>query len=109
GAVVFHVSLGDKRALCPDRVGHSSLNKDKGEIDWRTGQTTSPSTPRGVVGDNFQRAVTGARAQAKAVWQDFAAALVTRYGPERGAALVHALTHDTPWTACTVGGDGTYA
>ena len=109
GTVVTGISMGDLKNLCPNRVGHSMLNKDKGEIDWRTGQTSNPSTPRAVIGDNFQRAVTGARAQAKAVWQDFAAALVTRYGPERGNAIVRAITNDTPWTSCTVGGSGNFA
>ena len=101
-------ALLDKR-LCPDRVGHSTLNKDKGLIDWRTGQTSSPSTPRGTIGDNFQRAVTGARAQAKAVWEDFVAAVITRYGPDRGNAIIRALTNDTPWTACRVSGRGVWA
>jgi hypothetical protein len=88
---------------CKGRVGHSSLNKDKGLINWRTGQTSDPETPRGKIGDNFQRAVTGARAQAKAVWDDFADQIVARYGERRGSTMIRALTTDTPWTECTVG------
>jgi hypothetical protein len=88
--------------LCPKRVGHSVLNKDKGEIDPRTGTATNPSTPRGEIGNNFQAAVTGARAQAKAVWGDFTAAVLTKYGTDRGTKILTALTNDTPWTACDV-------
>lgn len=91
--------IGD---LCPARVGHSYLNKDKGEIDPVTGKATSPSTPRGEVGSNFQRAVTGARGQAKAIWGDFATAVLAKYGTDRGTTILKAITDDTPWTACDV-------
>ncbi len=97
--------------LCPDRVGHSHLNKDKGLIDWRTGQTSSPEegSPRALVADNFQRAVTGARGQARAVWADFQTALKARYGVDRGERIVAALTSDTPWTTCAQSGSGKFA
>jgi hypothetical protein len=89
-------------AACPNRVAHSSLNKDKGEIDPRTGRATSPDTPRGQIANNFQTVVTGARNQAKAVWGDFATAVLAKYGTDRGTKILTALTSDTPWTACAV-------
>ncbi len=93
---------------CAPRVGHSVLNKDKGIIDPKTGRTNDPETSRGKIADNFQRAVTGARAQAKAVWGDFAAQVLVRYGAERGERILTALTTDTPWSACKVA-DGSSA
>ncbi len=92
--------------VCVGRVGHSHLNKDKGTIDWRTGATSDPSTTRGKVADNFGRAVTGARAQARAVWSDFAARVLNRYGERRGGVIIGAITTDTPWTACRIGPSG---
>ena len=92
--------------VCVGRVGHSHLNKDKGLIDWRTGETREPSTPRGKISDNFRRAVTGARAQARAVWGDFTARVVDRYGERRGGTILDAITNDTPWTACRIGPSG---
>ncbi|MDO8209582.1 hypothetical protein [Conexibacter sp. CPCC 206217] len=88
---------------CVGRVPHSVLNKDKGLINWRTGGTSDPSTPRGKTADNFARAVDGARRQAKAVWGDLAERVVARYGERRGALMVRAITSDTPWTDCRIG------
>ncbi len=89
---------------CPERVKHSALNKDKGLIDWKTGKTSDPGTPRGAAGDNFQRAVTGARKQVRAIWGDFVNAIDSRYGGTRGGLILRALTSDTPWTACQLSG-----
>jgi hypothetical protein len=89
---------------CKDRVKHSALNKDKGLIDWQTGKTSEPGTPRGQVGDNFQRAVTGARKQVRAIWGDFVDAVNNRYGATRGGLILRALTTDTPWTGCQLNG-----
>jgi hypothetical protein len=95
---------GVKIDSCPERVKHSTLNKDKGLIDWRTGKTSDPETPRGQVGDNFQRAVTGARKQVRAIWGDFVDAVNARYGDARGGLILQALTTDTPWTKCQLSG-----
>jgi hypothetical protein len=89
---------------CPNRVKHSTLNKDKGLIDWKTGKTSDPGTPRGQVGDNFQRAVTGARKQVRAIWGDFVTAINSKYGSTRGGLILRAFTVDTPWTACQLSG-----
>lgn len=94
---------------CPERVKHSALNKDKGLIDWKTGKTSDPDTPRGKAGDNFQRAVTGARKQVRAIWGDFVNAVETRYGNTRGGLIIQALTTDTPWTACKLSGNSAFA
>jgi hypothetical protein len=98
---VYDTGLKDS---CPDRVKHSSLNKDKGLIDWKTGKTSDPGTPRGQAGDNFQRAVTGARKQVRAIWGDFVTAINSRYGGTRAGLIVRALTVDTPWTSCHLAG-----
>jgi hypothetical protein len=89
---------------CKDRVKHSTLNKDKGLIDWRTGKTSEPETSRGRIGDNFQRAVTGARKQVRAIWGDFVDAVNSQYGDARGKLILQALTTDTPWTTCKLSG-----
>jgi hypothetical protein len=99
---------GVKVDTCPERVKHSALNKDKGLIDWKTGKTSDPGTPRGQVGDNFQRAVTGARKQVRAIWGDFVNALDSRYGSTRSGLIVRALTTDTPWTACQLSGKSAF-
>ena len=44
---------------CELRVTHAALNKDRGLIDPVTGQATDPTTPRGMVGDNFDNAPIG--------------------------------------------------
>ena len=95
---------GIKIDSCPERVKHSTLNKDKGLIDWRTGKTSDPETSRGQVGDNFQRAVTGARKQVRAIWGDFVDAVNSHYGDSRGGLILQALTTDTPWTKCRLSG-----
>jgi hypothetical protein len=89
---------------CPERVKHSTLNKDKGLIEWRSGKTSDPETSRGRIGDNFQRAVTGARKQVRAIWGDFVDAVDQRYGDARGGLILQALTTDTPWTTCKLSG-----
>jgi hypothetical protein len=98
---IYDTGLKDS---CPNRVKHSALNKDKGLIDWKTGKTSDPGTPRGQVGDNFQRAVTGARKQVRAIWGDFVTAIDSRYGSTRGALILRAFTVDTPWTTCQLSG-----
>jgi hypothetical protein len=85
---------------CTLRVTHAALNKDNGLIDPETGDVTDPTTPRGMVKENFQKAVTGAISETQRQWQDFQAALTQRYGEEKGALMVCALTHDDPVDDC---------
>ena len=86
---------------CRRRVTHAGLNKDRGLIDPKTGQTTSPTTPRGMVEDNFAKAVTGAIAETRRQWQDLRAALTDRYGRDRGDRMICALSHDDPVNECS--------
>ncbi|MGK5543430.1 CinY protein, partial [Streptomyces sp. URMC 127] len=90
---------------CSGRVHHGDLNKDNGLIDPATGAATGPGTPRGRTAGNFERAVRAAVADTRRQWAGFRAALVTRYGKERGERAACALTHDDPVRACApVGG-----
>jgi hypothetical protein len=85
---------------CEGRITHAGLNKDRGLIDPVSGDATQPTTPRGVVGDNFSKAVTGAIAESRRQWQDFRSELRERYGEERAQAMICALTHDDPAGEC---------
>ena len=64
---------------------HAALNKDRGLIDPATGEATDPTTPRGMVGDNFAKAVAGAIVETRRQWQDLRAELTARYGEGRAA------------------------
>ena len=86
---------------CAQRVTHAALNKDRGLIDPETGKTTDPTTPRGMVEDNFAKAVAGAIAETRRQWTDFQAELTARYGREKGALMICALTHDDPTEDCS--------
>jgi len=85
---------------CERRVTHAALNKDRGLIDPDTGKATDPTTPRGMVGDNFAKAVTGAIAETRRQWQDFRSELTAQYGEERADVMICALTHDAPVRDC---------
>jgi hypothetical protein len=85
---------------CAARVTHAALNKDRGLIDPATGRATDPTTPRGMVGDNFAKAVSGAIAETRRQWQDLRTELTDRYGSERGKRIICALTHDDPVNDC---------
>ena len=85
---------------CTGRVTHAGINKDNGLVDPTTGGTTDPTTPRGMVKENFANAVTGAINETQRQWQDFQSALADRYGREEGALMVCALTHDDPVNDC---------
>ena len=85
---------------CAQRVTHAALNKDRGLIDPDTGKTTDPTTPRGMVEDNFAKAVSGAIAETRRQWTDFQSELTARYGKEKGALMICALTHDDPVNDC---------
>jgi hypothetical protein len=85
---------------CTGRVTHAALNKDNGLVDPNTGVTTGPTTPRGMVQDNFAKAVAGAVAESRRQWQDFQSELTTRYGEERAALMACSLTRDDPLNDC---------
>jgi hypothetical protein len=85
---------------CGGRVTHAALNKDNGLVDPATGKAADPTTPRGMVGDNFAQAVAGAIEESRRQWQDFRSALATRYGEEDAALMVCALTRDDPADDC---------
>jgi hypothetical protein len=85
---------------CLLRVTHAALNKDRGLIDPETGKTTDPTTPRGMVEDNFAKAVAGAMVETRRQWTDFQSELTARYGREKGALMFCALTHDDPVNDC---------
>jgi hypothetical protein len=85
---------------CTGRTTHEAINKDNGLVDPITGETTEPTTPRGMVKDNFAKAVSGAITETQRQWQDFQSALADRYGQEEGALMVCALTHDDPVNDC---------
>jgi hypothetical protein len=85
---------------CADRVTHAALNKDNGLIDPDTGATADPTTLRGMVGDNFSKAVAGAITETRRQWSDFRSELTARYGNDEAAMMVCALTHDDPVDDC---------
>jgi hypothetical protein len=89
---------------CTGRVTHAAINKDNGLVDPTTGKTTDPTTPRGMVKENFAKAVTGAINETRRQWQDFRTGLVDRYGQEEGTLMVCALTHDDPVNDCAARG-----
>ena len=64
---------------------HAALNKDTGLVDAQSGATSGPTTPRGLVKDNFAKAVTGAVEETRRQWQDFQAELVVTYGQRKAA------------------------
>jgi hypothetical protein len=87
-------------AECAQRVTHAALNKDNGLIDPVTGATTGPTTRRGMVKENFAKAVTGAINETRRQWRDFRDELTSRYGRERAAVIVCALTRDDAVNDC---------
>ena len=86
---------------CAGRVTHAALNKDNGLVDQTTGEVTEPTLPRGMVKENFAKAVAGAIAETQRQWRDFQSELSARYGEETGALMVCALTHDDPVEDCS--------
>ncbi|BCJ41253.1 hypothetical protein GCM10010168_44490 [Actinoplanes ianthinogenes] len=81
---------------CANRITHAALNKDNGIVDPDTGDTTDPTTPRGIVRTNFAKAVTGAIVETRHQWEELQAALKQTYGAKEGALIACALTHDDP-------------
>jgi hypothetical protein len=96
---------------CPGdsgRVVHACMDKDTMDIQpgpgvvangvpvAGLGSVTDPRSPRGQVQDNALAAVGGAILETRRQWADFKAALEERYGPERAAVMIGAITKDTP-------------
>jgi len=85
--------------VCRNRVAHTDdVNKDKELINTVDGSVSDPVSPRSkIVADgvsNGQRAVNGAVAEARRQWSVLRSELVQRYGVQRGAAMVCALSMD---------------
>ena len=85
---------------CAERITHAALNKDTGLIDPDTGEATDPTKPRGMVGENFAKAVAGAIEETRRQWQDLRAELTARYGEDHASVMICALTHDDPVDDC---------
>jgi hypothetical protein len=85
---------------CTGRITHAGLNKDRGLVDPTSGTATQPTTSRGIVGDNFSKAVTGAIAETRRQWEDFRLELQQRYGDEKAQTMICSLTHDDPPSQC---------
>jgi hypothetical protein len=103
GCFVLHDSVPGVEE-CTGRVTHAALNKDLGLVDANTGETTNPTTPRGMVRNNFARAVAGAIEETRRQWRDFRAELEARYGAEKASLIVCTLSHDRPVNDCRGGG-----
>jgi hypothetical protein len=88
---------------CAQRVTHAALNKDRGLIDPDSGKAIDPTTPRGMIEDNFAKAVSGAIAETRRQWQDFRSELTTRYGEERAELMICSFTRDDPVNDCRSG------
>jgi hypothetical protein len=86
--------------VCGSRITHSVLNKDTGLIDPRTGVTSDPTTPRGKVLNNFDRAVQGAIQDTWRQWQDLRAAIIRNHGEQVGGRIVCAIARDNPVNDC---------
>jgi len=85
---------------CTARITHAALNKDNGIIDPVTGASTRPDTPRGMVGQNFAKAVAAAIDETRRQWRDFRSDLATRYGNDRASLMICALVRDDPAGDC---------
>jgi hypothetical protein len=84
-------------AFCKGRVKHEVLNKDAGTIDPVIGAGTSS---RGEVNDNFKRAVEAAIADTSDKWALLRERLEGRYGPQKAARMICALSNDSPAKQC---------
>jgi len=95
-------ALVDEENVCRNRVTHDAINKDEGTVDPRTGAATNPKTPRGKIGSNFAKAVSGSIREARRQWGFLQKRLVSTYGKRRGHLMICALTHDHPYEDCQV-------
>lgn len=86
-----------ERFYCKGRVKHAVLNKDTGTIDPSIGAGT---TPRGESNGNFKRAVEAAVADSRDKWALLRERLEGRYGPQKSAKMICALTRDDPVKQC---------
>jgi hypothetical protein len=86
---------------CASRITHDEgLNKDRELINMTTGFVSDPTTRRGQIADNAQRAVNDAIGEARRQWAILRAELVARYSPERGGKMICALTSDSANRSC---------
>lgn len=79
------------------RVKHLVVNKDDGVIDPILGAGT---TIRGRHDDNFAHAVDAAIDDTRDKWADFRERLIATYGPQQGALMACAISHDRPMEDC---------
>ena len=82
------------------RITHAALKKYTGRVHPETGKATEPTTPRGMVGDNFAAAVAGAIEETRRQWRISGSELTSRYGPEDATLMICALTGDDPIDDC---------
>ncbi len=85
---------------CTARITHAALNKDNGIVDPGTGAATHPGTPRGLVEQNFAKAVAAAIEETRRQWRDFRSEMATRYGRDSASVITCALTRDDPAEQC---------
>ena len=79
------------------RAKRLTLNKDMGAIDPQIGRGT---TPRGLIDDNFARAVEAAIDDTRDKWATLEEHLASTYGDGPGARMACVLTHDRPLNVC---------
>jgi len=79
------------------RAKRLTLNKDMGTIDPQIGRGT---TPRGLIDDNFARAVEAAIDDTRDKWATLEEQLASTYGDGPGARMACVLTHDRPLNVC---------
>jgi hypothetical protein len=85
-----------ERFFCRDRMRHSDLNKDTGQIDIASGAIGDGTTARGRSNGNFARAVSAAIDDTRDKWAYFEEQIQHRYGPIRGAAIICVMRKDNP-------------
>jgi hypothetical protein len=90
-----HCNYGPGGSL--HQVKHLVVNKDDGTIDPVLGAGT---TIRGSHDDNFAHAAQAAIDDTRDKWADFRARLLTTYGPQEGALMACAISHDDPTRDC---------
>ena len=88
---------------CTNRVLHNNvLTKDlSGGIDYTKGANATigaPGNPRGATNSNTLRAVRFAILEARRQWEVAQSLLMQRYGEQKGAMMICALTRDNPIT-----------
>ena len=93
-----------------DRVKHSYLNKDKGNVDPPPGDNATDfpgvgligpgKAGRGAVNKNFERSVSAAILDTRAKLAEFKNALALTHGEDKAALLYCALAKDAPLRDC---------